>query len=90
MKQEQNSGSSLFPPPTESRRSTTPKDMKPSTSSAPQEPIVRDAKIFDANELRSHLLPVWQKLWDSQPECIPFRLPVDPKELNIPVFFSNM
>ena len=44
-----------------------------------------ESKIFDANELRMHLMPIWQKLYDNEPECIPFRHPVDPKELNIPV-----
>jgi E1A/CREB-binding protein len=23
----------------------------------------------DKHELRTHLLPIWQKLWDSEPEC---------------------
>ncbi|KAL7078032.1 hypothetical protein ACQ4LE_002482 [Meloidogyne hapla] len=40
------------------RRPTTTKETKPSTSTAPQEPIVRDPNLFSANELRSHLLPV--------------------------------
>uniref|UniRef100_A0A1I8BLC0 Histone acetyltransferase n=1 Tax=Meloidogyne hapla TaxID=6305 RepID=A0A1I8BLC0_MELHA len=39
------------------RRPTTTKETKPSTSTAPQEPIVRDPNLFSANELRSHLLP---------------------------------
>nr|CAD2162157.1 unnamed protein product [Meloidogyne enterolobii] len=73
---------------TNNRRPTTPKESKPSTSTAPPEPIIRDPKIFSANELRSHLLPVWQKLWDTEPECIPFRLPVDPEQLNIPDYFD--
>lgn len=88
IKQELNSSSGGLFPPAETRRSTTPKDAKPSTSATPQEPIVRDPKVFDANELRNHLMPVWQKLWDQDPECIPFRLPVDPKELGIPDYFD--
>uniref|UniRef100_A0A914I5F8 histone acetyltransferase n=1 Tax=Globodera rostochiensis TaxID=31243 RepID=A0A914I5F8_GLORO len=87
------SAGGLFPPTTaECRRSTTPKDVKPSTSSASsvvqQEPIVRDPKVFDANELRQHLLPVWHRLMQSEPAVIPFRFPVDPKELNIPDYFD--
>jgi hypothetical protein len=91
IKQEPNiisNNNSLFPPSLEnSRRPTTPKETKPSTSTAaPPEPIVRDLKIFSAEELRSHLFPVWQKLVAQEPECIPFRTPVDPEQLNIPVY----
>ncbi|KAL3112410.1 hypothetical protein niasHT_016960 [Heterodera trifolii] len=84
----------LFPPNAsttgETRRSTTPKDMKPSTSAAPtvQEPIVRDPKVFEANELRQHLVPVWNQLMQFEPACIPFRCPVDPEQLNIPDYFD--
>jgi hypothetical protein len=49
------------------------------------EPIQLEPKIFNANELRMHLMPIWQKLYNNEPECIPFRYPIDPKELNIPV-----
>ncbi|KAL3070935.1 hypothetical protein niasHS_017060 [Heterodera schachtii] len=84
----------LFPPNAsttgETRRSTTPKDVKPSTSTAPtvQEPIVRDPKVFEANELRQHLVPVWNQLMQFEPACIPFRYPVDPEQLNIPDYFD--
>ena len=37
--------------------------------------------------LRHHLLPIWQKLWDFEPYCLPFRYPFDPVELGIPVCF---
>jgi hypothetical protein len=42
----------------------------------------------NANVLRSDLLPVWQRLWDSEPECLVFRFPVDPVALNISVCFQ--
>lgn len=40
--------------------------------------------VFDANELRNYLLPVWEKLNASE-DAVPFRIPVDPDLLNIPV-----
>jgi hypothetical protein len=49
--------------------------------------IVRNPKFEDANVLRRHLLPVWQRLWDSEPQCLIFRFPVDPIALNLPVCF---
>jgi hypothetical protein len=55
----------------------------------PQQPQhgMRDPRMVVPDELRSQLLPVWQKLWDFEPECLPFRYPVDPVTLNIPVYF---
>jgi hypothetical protein len=54
-----------------------------------QQQEMRDSRMVDAGELRLQLLPVWQKLWDFEPECLPFRYPVDPVALNIPVSFFN-
>lgn len=41
--------------------------------------------VFDPLELKVALLPVLEKLYLLDPESVPFRLPVDPHELNIPV-----
>jgi hypothetical protein len=54
-----------------------------------QQPGMRDPRMVDADELRSQLLPVWQKLWDNEPYSIPFLYPVDPVALHIPVSFYN-
>jgi E1A/CREB-binding protein len=84
-----NNNNTLFPPSLENiRRPSTPKETKPSTSTAPPpEPIVRDPKIFSPEELRTHLLPVWEVLV-RQDESIPFRTPVDPEQLGIPDYFD--
>jgi hypothetical protein len=50
-----------------------------------QQQGMRDPRMVDADELRSQLLLVWQKLWDFEPECLPFQYPVDPVALHIPV-----
>ena len=34
------------------------------------------------------LLPVYELVWNQDPESFPFRQPVDPKILGIPVSFS--
>ena len=34
-------------------------------------------------------MPVLEKLYRLDPESLPFRQPVDPKQLNIPVGFGN-
>ncbi|KAE9412874.1 hypothetical protein Angca_007881, partial [Angiostrongylus cantonensis] len=39
--------------------------------------------IFDANELRHYLRPVWEKM-DCSEDAVPFRMPVDPDLLHIP------
>uniref|UniRef100_A0A915EGW6 histone acetyltransferase n=1 Tax=Ditylenchus dipsaci TaxID=166011 RepID=A0A915EGW6_9BILA len=72
------------------RRPSTPKDVKPSVAPVrhePHEEITVEEKIFDANELRNYLQPIWEKL-DKSDEAIPFRIPVDPEALKIPDYFN--
>lgn len=53
-----------------------------------KEELPVEEKIFDANEMRNYLRPVWQKIHDME-EAVPFRIPVDPELLKIPVIFYN-
>jgi hypothetical protein len=70
-------------------------DIKPSTSSSsgdvkPQQirtNIVQCKKKFNPDELRNVLMPIWKRLHDMD-EAIPFRVPVDPDLLEIPVRFG--
>ena len=41
--------------------------------------------VFDKDELRQALTPVLDKLVKQDPESLPFRTPVDPVVLHIPV-----
>ena len=43
-----------------------------------------EEKAFSIKELIDHLMPVWENLNDMD-EAIPFRVPVDPELLSIPV-----
>ena len=76
----------------EAHRVPTPKiETKPTTSAIVRheshDDVPVEEKIFDANELRNYLLPIWEKL-DKQDEAMPFRIPVDPDLLKIPVSCS--
>lgn len=79
-----------------SRRSTPPikQEVKltgsivPYTRNPVKEEVVVEEKIFDANELRNYLKPVWDKIYDAD-EALPFRIPVDPHLLKIPVKIFN-
>lgn len=51
-----------------------------------EEELPVEEKIFGAKELEDHLMPVLNKLVDAE-ESMPFRLPVDPELLKIPVIF---
>lgn len=41
--------------------------------------------VFKPDELRQALMPTWEKLFRCDPESLPFRQPVDPIQLAIPV-----
>ena len=41
--------------------------------------------VFTTEELESALRPVFDAVWDQDPESYPFRQPVDPRALGIPV-----
>ena len=43
------------------------------------------SSVFVADELDFALRPVLEAVWDQDPESYPFRQPVDPKSLGIPV-----
>jgi len=68
---------------------TTERDTKPAASSRPHHygELPVEEKVFDANELRHHLKPVWDKLFNAE-EAMPFRVPVDPEQLKIPDYFE--
>ncbi|VDL87276.1 unnamed protein product, partial [Nippostrongylus brasiliensis] len=76
-------------PATQPVKTTTP--LKTETSSSPKKEVVKreptpppgEDTIFDANELRHYLRPVWEKM-DCSEDAVPFRMPVDPDLLHIP------
>jgi len=41
--------------------------------------------VWKASELQQALNPIISKLWAQDPEALPFRSPVDPEALGIPV-----
>jgi len=41
--------------------------------------------VWKASELQHALNPLVNKLWTQDPEALPFRSPVDPEALGIPV-----
>jgi len=41
--------------------------------------------VWKASELQQALNPMINKLWAQDPEALPFRSPVDPEALGIPV-----
>ena len=41
--------------------------------------------VFTTEEFESALRPVFDAVWDQDPESYPFRQPVDPRALGIPV-----
>ena len=43
---------------------------------------------FTKEELKEALEPPLLKMYNCEPEAIPFRVPVDPKQLNIPDYFE--
>ncbi|VDN60384.1 unnamed protein product [Dracunculus medinensis] len=49
--------------------------------------ISRNIIVFDANELRSYLKPILERI-HKMDESIPFRIPVDPVILEIPDYFD--
>ncbi|KAK6015662.1 KIX domain protein, partial [Ostertagia ostertagi] len=76
--------------PTTSTKATPA--IKTESTSSPKKEIVKreptpppgEDTIFDANELRHYLRPVWEKM-DCSEDAVPFRMPVDPDLLHIPI-----
>ena len=44
--------------------------------------------VFTKEELIYALMPVFDLVWNQDPESVPFRIPVDPKALGIPVSYN--
>ena len=65
--------------------STTPVHTPAST---PQPPMGANKVRFTKEELKEALEPPLLKMYNCEPEAIPFRVPVDPKQLNIPDYFE--
>lgn len=65
--------------------STTP---VPTPTSTPQPPMGANKVRFTKEELKEALEPPLLKMYNCEPEAIPFRVPVDPKQLNIPDYFE--
>ncbi|CAD6188119.1 unnamed protein product [Caenorhabditis auriculariae] len=67
------------------------KKEEPSTpaTTAEREPTPPPGEdtVFNADELRAHLYPVWEKL-DKSDDAVPFRVPVDPVLLSIPDYLD--
>lgn len=65
-------------------------DIKPAAKPIPKPAIekrVVPKRVWKADELRHNLMPTLQNMWQLD-ESIPFRQPVDPVALNIPVSVS--
>ncbi|CAC5403339.1 EP300 [Mytilus coruscus] len=62
---------------------STPSSTPNNTVAVSSKP--RCKKIFKPDELRQSLMPVLEKLYKQDPESMPFRQPVDPVLLGIPV-----
>lgn len=60
---------------------------QPSTSATQSSPAPGQSKkkIFKPEELRQALMPTLEALYRQDPESLPFRQPVDPQLLGIPV-----
>ena len=56
---------------------------KPAPTPAVEKRVV-PKRVWKNDELRQHLMPTLQNMWQLD-ESIPFRQPVDPVALNIPV-----
>ncbi len=59
----------------------------PGTVVKPEEYVKRKA-VFSAEELRTALMPPLEKMYNQEPEAVPFRSPVDPNALGIPDYFE--
>ncbi len=68
------------PKPTVSNSGATPKK--------PQEPKGAHKVTFTPEELRKALEPPLTKMYNQEPEAMPFRTPVDPVALGIPDYFD--
>lgn len=65
-------------------------DVKPSISESIQNQVgdMMRICIFKPEELKQALIPTLEKLFRQDPESGPFKVPVDPKLLNVPDYFD--
>ena len=63
-----------------------PTDAKPDLQSPPIPPPQKVS--FSPEELKTAMMPPIMKMYNQEPEAIPFRTPVDPATLNIPDYFE--
>ena len=61
-------------------------DAKPELKSPPVPPPQKVS--FTPEELKTAMMPPLMKMYNQEPEAIPFRTPVDPQTLNIPDYFE--
>ena len=52
------------------------------------EEYVKRKAVFSPEELRTALMPPLEKMYNQEPEAVPFRSPVDPNALGIPDYFE--
>ncbi|XP_038165356.1 CREB-binding protein-like [Cyprinodon tularosa] len=61
-----------------------------SSKGPPGESVMRKptSRVFDQEELLGALMPTLEALYQQDPECLPFRTPVNPEFLGIPDYFD--
>jgi len=64
----------------------SPQIPPPKKSKIQPDPTLR--KVFTVDELEDALRPVFDAVWNQDPESYPFRQPVDPRALGIPDYFN--
>jgi E1A/CREB-binding protein len=67
--------------------SLTPANLALATSGAPGVNKCKTPIKFKAEELREKLMPTFDRMY-REPEAIPFQIPVNPVELNLPDYFT--
>merc|ERR1719457_71711 len=59
------------------------KERKPSVNSTPSSKDVK-FNVLSLEELKAKLLPIWEIMFNAEPDANPFKEPVDPIKLQIP------
>ncbi|XP_051987706.1 histone acetyltransferase p300-like isoform X2 [Xyrauchen texanus] len=95
--EEESGGNECKTEPMETSTGSTKEDKKPEVKTEPNEEEVSGGpnstpantqskkKVFKPDELRQALMPTLEALYRQDPESLPFRQPVDPQLLGIPV-----
>ena len=63
-------------------------DSAPSIATTVKGPNNKSIIKFPADYLKEKLMPTWERVYKEEPESLPFHLPVDPVELNLPDYFN--